>query len=120
MAGNTSEQKTAYWRDVFKRQAESGLSIRQFCSRERISQPSFYAWRRKLPERVGRKAGDPISRQRRDAATNAGKFIALKLVDTASALEVIHPRGCRVRITGNVDPTVLRHVLDVLDAEGEA
>src|SRR5262249_3652893 len=37
------------WRLRLRRQAASGLSISAFCSREGVSSPPFYAWRRRLP-----------------------------------------------------------------------
>jgi transposase-like protein len=45
--------KEAYWRDVLKRFAESGLSVREFCKREQLTESQFYAWRRTLSERDG-------------------------------------------------------------------
>ena len=36
------------WRQRVERQRESGLSIAAFCRRERVSQVSFHAWKRKL------------------------------------------------------------------------
>jgi transposase-like protein len=38
------------WRQRVKRQRESGLSIAEFCRRERVSPHSFHAWKRKLRE----------------------------------------------------------------------
>lgn len=43
--------KEAYWRKVLNRFAASGLSVREFCRREQLSEPSFYAWRRTIGER---------------------------------------------------------------------
>jgi hypothetical protein len=37
MARRKSEQKALYWQAAVSRQAESGLSIRQFCLHEGIS-----------------------------------------------------------------------------------
>ena len=42
MARRTRSEKELYWREMVNRQAVSGLSVRQFCSKERISEPSFY------------------------------------------------------------------------------
>jgi transposase-like protein len=39
------------WRQRVKRQRESGLSIVEFCRREKVSPPSFHAWKRKLCQR---------------------------------------------------------------------
>ena len=41
--------KERQWRGILQRQAASGLSIRQFCNAEDLSEASFYAWRRVLP-----------------------------------------------------------------------
>lgn len=40
------------WRRLVRLQPGSGLSIAAFCRREGVSQPSFYAWRRKLEAEV--------------------------------------------------------------------
>jgi transposase-like protein len=36
------------WRQRVKRQRESGLSIAEFCRREKVSPHSFHVWKRKL------------------------------------------------------------------------
>jgi hypothetical protein len=36
---------------VLRRQVKSGLSVRAFCREEKLSEPSFYAWRRTIAER---------------------------------------------------------------------
>lgn len=36
------------WREILRRQAESGLSVAAFCRRARVPQSSFYFWRQKL------------------------------------------------------------------------
>lgn len=43
--------KEAYWRKVLKRFAKSGLSVREFCRREQLTESQFYAWRRTIGER---------------------------------------------------------------------
>ncbi len=40
--------KEAYWRKVLKRFATSGLSVREFCKREQLTESQFYAWRRTI------------------------------------------------------------------------
>jgi hypothetical protein len=43
-----------FWRAVMARNAESGLSVRAPCRKDRLTESSFYAWRRTLAERGGR------------------------------------------------------------------
>ena len=107
------------WRDIVHRQAGSGLSIREFCAKEGISQPSFYAWRRKLGKQDGNGTRSRKSK-RRVEELGGGAFIPLKLLDSAGTLEVIHPLGCQIRISGSVNAVALRQVLDVLDERGRA
>ena len=46
-----SAEKEAFWRLVVDGQKASGLSVRAFCKRESVSEPSFYAWRKELAKR---------------------------------------------------------------------
>lgn len=120
MVRKTTPKKESYWREVLNRQADSGLSIRAFCVSAGISQPSFYAWRKKLREGKSNGGERPRKLSRRtDEANNDRAFIPLQLRDSARALEVIHPFGCRVRVTGEVDVDALRQVLEVLDRRGD-
>ncbi len=54
------------WRLRLRRQATSGLSIPEFCSREAVSTASFYAWRRRLA------APEPVT-------TTAPLFVPIRL-----------------------------------------
>lgn len=51
MAKRRSGEREVYWREQVQRHAASGLSVRQFCQENGLSEPSFYAWRRTLAER---------------------------------------------------------------------
>jgi len=117
-------QKEAYWRDIVKRQGRSGLSVRRFCAEEDISEPSFYGWRKKLAGRgqEKEKVVTPKSRASRTGSVNSSNgqaFIPLAVADAECVLEVIHPLGYRVRITGEVNAKSLRQVLDALEERGE-
>ncbi len=43
--------KEALWRKTLKRLSASGLSVREFCKRENVTESAFYAWRRTIGER---------------------------------------------------------------------
>jgi hypothetical protein len=40
-----------FWRRHLSRQPVSGLTIRQYCRKHALEEPSFYAWRRIISER---------------------------------------------------------------------
>ena len=48
MAQRRSGQREAFWREQIQRYESSGLSVRRFCQEGRLSEASFYAWRRTL------------------------------------------------------------------------
>ena len=114
-------QKEVYWRDTLKRQARSGLSVRRFCAERDVSEASFYAWRKKLARRGQGKIA--VSSQPPETASansaNGQAFIPLAVADSGPSLEVVHPLGYRVRVTGEVNAKSLKQVLDALDQRGE-
>jgi len=138
-----NEEKRSYWRGVLRRQRESGLSVRQFCADERLSDASFYRWKRKITGKDSRRASnseeDGKSRPRAGASSGRGSqkrrqasrvakpngrtgaFIPVRLRATAGGLlEVVHPLGHVVRVPAVFDAGSLRQVLDVLDHQGDA
>jgi hypothetical protein len=44
-------KREAFWRRALARFNTSGLSVRGFCARERLTEPCFYAWRRVIRQR---------------------------------------------------------------------
>ena len=119
MVRKRGTEKERHWQRLVDRQAKSGLTIQAFCSRESISQPSFYAWRKKLRERRHEGTQRPKSSRRRNEAVKTGKFIPLAIGNSPGTLEIVHPRGYRVRVSGAVDHQALQQVLEVLDGRAE-
>ena len=73
--------KEREWRDVLRRQATSRLSVAEFCRREGLSQPSFYAWRRTMSQRDGRRRSTP-TRMRQPVG-----FLPVRLSEVAPRVE---------------------------------
>jgi hypothetical protein len=48
MSRRSNPIKVQQWSARFKRFKRSGQSVTQFCRAERVSQPSFYQWKKKL------------------------------------------------------------------------
>ena len=118
MSGKKKAEKELLWRELMNRQAGSGLSVREFCAQEGISEPSFYAWRKKFREQ--KNDGTRVRKVRRvDEPGRSGEFIPLRLLDSGGTLEVLHPLGYQIRVSGEVNFHALQQVLDVLDQRGD-
>ena len=118
MAGRQNSEKKLRWREILERHADSGVSVREFCMSEGVSEPSFYAWRKKLGMRKDSSARPRPARGRKDRSDNGRLFVPLQLLDTAATLEIILPLGYRIQVTGEVNPVALRQVIEVLDERG--
>lgn len=117
MSGRKSAEKALRWREILRRQSESGVSVREFCRSEGLSEPSFYTWRKRLrePSKSGRR---PSRASRRQDGDQGPLFLPVKLLDSAAVLEIIHPLGYRIHMTGEVNPVALRHVIETLEERG--
>jgi hypothetical protein len=87
----------AFWRGVLDRFGKCDLSVRGFCRREKLSEPSFYAWRRIIQ---GRGAGRPKGRRRPGPCT---PFVPVLVRDEPrpvhdSAITVEWPCGRALRV----------------------
>ena len=83
-------------------QQRSGMSVKQFCKEQGLTECSFYAWRKRLGENGSvRFALVERSSQRRERTAEA-------------VLQLVLPTGERLLIGAGVDAATLRAVLDVL------
>jgi hypothetical protein len=98
------------WRLRLGRQATGGLSIREFCERERVSTASFYAWRRRLAAPPGTTPSDPPL------------FVPIRLDPTSPAddappalgFEIELPHRVRLRCAAAPDPVWLGRLVAAL------
>ncbi|HEX4000847.1 MAG TPA: hypothetical protein VHX65_20030 [Pirellulales bacterium] len=49
--GQRDPGRERFWREALAQFGGSGLSVREFCRREKLGEPLFYAWRRTIAER---------------------------------------------------------------------
>ena len=96
--------KADQWADRIATQQRTGVSVKQFCKEQGLTEYSFYAWRKRLQERgpVRFALVDRNSRRQERAAE--------------AALELVLATGERLRISVGVDAATLRTVLDVMRA----
>ena len=120
MGTKKSGAKELFWRDLVNRQPRSGLSIRAFCVEEGVSEPSFFGWRKRLQAAQERAGQLGTTSRAEQVAVSGREFIPLELIESPPALEVIHPRGYRVRVTGRFDAADLARLFDVLDGRSNA
>ena len=60
---NRNAERERFWRGVLARFAKSGRQVREFCRDNRLSEPSFYAWRRTIAERDAEKTSGRLARR---------------------------------------------------------
>ena len=107
MSDTAIEQKPAKpkadeWAERIAAQRRSGMSVKQFCKQQGLTECSFYAWRKRLQERGPVRFALVERSARRQERT------------AEAALELVLATGERLRIGAGVDSATLRTVLDVL------
>ena len=104
-------RKEQHWRRLLERWQRSGLSVRAFCRRHRLAEPTFYTWRRTLGE------GDRTTNgsQGPGAVTFLPVHVKNDHTDQPPSLELVLGGGRQVRIPPGFDPATLRALLAVLE-----
>lgn len=92
------------WAERIAAQRRAGISVKQFCKEQGLTEYSFYAWRKRLQER------GPVRFALVDRSARLQEHAS------EAALELVLVTGERLRISAGVDATTLRIVLDVLRA----
>jgi hypothetical protein len=96
--------KADEWNERIDTQQHSGVSVKQFCKEQGLTECSFYAWRKRLRKK------EPVRFalvDRGAANQESGRDVSLELVFTT---------GERLRIGAGVDTATLRTVLEALRA----
>ena len=102
-------EKEQFWRLVLEEHGKSGLSAREFCRRESISEPSFYSWRRKLQQRDASSNGS----SRRVCKTPALVEV-MPRANHVSGIEIETPSGMKIRFDQQLDAGQLSAILSVI------
>ena len=119
---NRTFERESYWRGVLKQYSESGLSIRAFCQKNRISEGSFFSWRKRIQSRDADTAAVAVS----DSSPNVAKLLSVDIIDPADSskaqdsfasvalLEIATPNGFTLRVPRTMDPKQLGELLSVI------
>lgn len=98
-------RREPFWRDLITRQRRSGQSIAAFCRDHGVSQPSFFAWRRRLR-----------LQQDEPAATFVPVQVDLPpLLTHVPPIEIVLGSGTSVRVSDGCDRQTLEMVLAALE-----
>ena len=113
MAKKQDAAKAGYWQGVIREAARSGLSIREFCRRGRVTISQFYWWRRRLRKQQPA----PATGKRQKRGPEAASFVLVSEPGQSSeaGIELVLGDGRRLRIHRGVDEATLRSVLAALE-----
>lgn len=119
MARPADPRKEQGWLRHFRRCQRSRLTVREYCDRHQLSEPSFYSWRRTLQQRglLADAAAPDGPRPHDDARVAAPLFLPVSVAQadaTAQRIEIVLPDGLCVRIGAGFDAATLRQLLALL------
>ena len=112
MARHPDANKQRRWLDLIRLWRRSQLTVREFCDNHRLSEPSFYAWRRLLRER------GLLSEKRTIQAPTPAAFVKLTLdaePAAPTAIELVLNAGRLLRVRPGFDPAMLRQLVRLLE-----
>lgn len=111
--GQRRKDREVHWRGMLKRQAESGLSVADFCRQESVSAPSFYFWRRRLqePEATGNQQAS-----RTGTAVSSRQLLPVHIESAApaAAVRILLPQGVSLETSAGIDDRRLAALLRAL------
>lgn len=112
--GQRDLTKERHWRRMVRKWHSSGLSVREFCDWQALSEPCFYAWRRELAKRdraatatVASGGTTVAGRTRRNGSGLAPlpAFVPVRVVADGAVVESVRPSrpdGIEVQLPGGV------------------
>ena len=112
MANHRSVEKEQFWRGIVEGHVGSGLSIRDYCRQQNVSEPSFYVWRQKLQPDRSRKATSVPNHERRSKKHDEAGFIPVEITAGRQVgIEIETPAGIVIRLREDVSPETLQRVI---------
>ena len=112
MAQRPDVGKQAFWLELIRRWQRSQTTVREFCRRHRISEASFFSWRRVLRERG--LLHDPVPLTTADAPA----FVKLSMLDaepSVSAIELVLDQRRVLRVRPGFDADMLLQLVRLLE-----
>jgi hypothetical protein len=98
------------WRERLARYRRCDETVADFCEREGVSTPTFYAWKRRL-------AADAVNGQATRRSTPL--FVPLSLGAAAAGVRIVLPGGAVVELPPGADERLLRTCIRAAAASDE-
>ena len=104
------QARLEWWRHQIQRQNDGNLTVAAFCRRLGVSTVTFYAWKRRFRETSD---ASPL-RSEEPTPTRNGTLtptflpVSMPVAGVAGHLEIALSNSCVLRLTGAVDPELLR------------
>jgi len=111
MANRHDASREAYWRQMPRRRAQSGMTIAEFCESQDVTASAFYYWQRQIRRR------DAASQSHNADPAGGPAFLPVQLVDHRrgpAAIEIVTTNGYVTRVA---EQETTDHVRRVLQAE---
>jgi len=98
---------------LYYRQKESGLTVKEFCSNEVIAPSTFYHWQKKLRDRNRLPGFIPV-------VVNPGSglsdnFMPAQTTEGAFQIEIEYANKTVLRIKSELDISVIKALIDLTD-----
>ena len=108
MPRRSSPIKVQQWTERLERFAQAGQTVVQFCQDERVSQPSFYQWKKKL--------ADQASPTPANSKSSPSAFRAVEVTSPSQSATTIRlANGIEIELGGDlrVVQAVVKQLLEV-------
>ena len=111
--------KETLWRERIREQLASELTVRGYCLREQISEPSFYAWRKELSKRDRGPHVETATTAETTVAAAAAlpdfMEVIVKPLSVSSAIEIVLGNSRRILVLPGFDAVTLQAVVELLE-----
>jgi len=107
--------------ELYNRQQESGLQVKDFCSNEGIAESTFYYWRKKLQKTRGTKDFIPLIVKPTGVVSTPHYARGHQPLQNSQEkeddflLELVYPNGTKLRIRNDIELSHLRSLIHLCD-----
>jgi len=109
---SSKNDESAFWQMVFETFRSSGLTVRQFCKNEGITESAFYSHRKKLLEGHYPEHPATIPQSQPPGRDTMPKFTQIaQLSSSLAAVRIDFPSGVNVHISNGCDNQLLRETI---------